>query len=68
MCVYAHVHIKQKQTHTDINISKFPITHNTYQSLVLERIINTTQQQPEWPEILKSELNQEVCHQHQDPH
>ena len=39
----------------------------TYQSLVLERVVDTPHEKPKRPEILKAELQYEVCHQHQGP-
>ena len=36
---------------------------HTYQSLVFEWVVNTADQEPERPEILKSELQDKVGHQ-----
>ena len=36
---------------------------DTYKALVLEGVINTAQEQPEWPQVLKTEFQDEVCHQ-----
>jgi protein-arginine kinase activator protein McsA len=36
---------------------------HTYQALVFKRVVNTSNQQPERPQVLKAELQNEVCHQ-----
>ena len=40
----------------------------TYQSLIFKRIIDTPEQQPERPQVFKTELQDEVCHQDESPH
>lgn len=39
----------------------------THQSLVFERVIHRTQQQPEWPEKLETELEQKVSGDYERP-
>lgn len=36
----------------------------TYQTLVSEGIVNTPDEEPEWPQILKSELQDKICQQY----
>lgn len=36
---------------------------STHQALIFEGIIHTSNQQPEWPQVLKPELQDEVCHE-----
>lgn len=40
----------------------------TYQSLVLERVVNAAHQEPEGPQVLEPKLQNEVCQQDQRPH
>lgn len=40
----------------------------TYQTLVSEGIVNAPDEEPERPQILKSELQDKICQQHQSPH
>ena len=40
----------------------------TYQSLISERIIDTAQEQPEWPKVLKAEVEKVICTQHKEPY
>ena len=42
-------------SHSDVN-NLIKLIIRTYQSLVFEGIINTSKQQPKWPQVLKSEL------------
>lgn len=46
---------------------KFGTCGGTHQSLVLERVVDATQQEPKWPQVLEAELHNEVSHQHQPP-
>lgn len=36
---------------------------STNQALIFEGVIHTSNQQPEWPQVLKPELQDEVCHE-----
>lgn len=40
----------------------------TYQTLVSEGIVNAPDEEPERPQVLKSELQDKICQQHQGPH
>ncbi len=40
----------------------------TYHSLVLEGVVDTAEDEPEGPEVLKAKLEDEVSHQYQCPH
>ncbi len=49
---------------------KAGLTHthsHTHQALVSEGVVNTTNEEPERPEVLKAELQHKVCQQHQSP-
>jgi len=39
----------------------------TYDALITERIVNAAQQQPRWPKVFKSKVQQEVHHHHKSP-
>lgn len=39
-----------------------------HQPLVSEGVIHAPDEEPEWPEVLKPELQHKVCQQHQCPH
>jgi len=40
----------------------------TYESLILHRVADASSKQPQWPEILKTEVEDEVSHQYKHPH
>jgi len=41
---------------------------DTYKSLILHRVTDTSSKQPQWPEILETKVKDEVSHQDKHPH
>lgn len=43
-------------------------SYRTHQPLVSKGVVHTPDEEPEWPEVLKPEVQYKVCQQHQCPH